>query len=59
MKRINLDNSATTPTDKSVLKAMEKYFTEDFGNPSSIHSFGVFAKKAVEEARKIIANFLK
>jgi len=58
MKRINLDNSATTPTDKSVLKAMEKYFTEDFGNPSSIHSFGVFAKKAVEEARKIIANFL-
>ena len=58
MKRIYLDYAATTPTDPEVIKAMEPYFFEKFGNPSSIHSFGQEAKKAIEEARKIISDFL-
>ena len=58
MNKIYLDNSATTATDKRVWEVMKKYFTENFGNPSSIHSFGVTAKKAVEESRKTTANFL-
>jgi len=58
MKRIYLDYSATTPTDPEVIKAMEPYFFEKFGNPSSIHSFGQEAKKAIEDAREILAKFL-
>lgn len=58
MNKKYLDNSATTPVDKRVWKVMKKYFSESFGNPSSIHSLGVEAKKVVEEARKIIADFL-
>jgi len=58
MKKTYLDNSATTPTDRRVLEEMKKYFTEKFGNPSSIHSFGVAVKRVVEESRKTIANFL-
>ena len=58
MKRIYLDYAATTPTDPEVIKAMEPYFFERFGNPSSIHSFGQEAKKAIEDAREIVAGFL-
>jgi cysteine desulfurase len=58
MNKIYLDNSATTPVDKQVWKAMEKYFIKEFGNPSSIHSLGVTAKKTIEKSRKIIASFL-
>ena len=58
MKRIYLDYAATTPCDPQVLKAMEPYFFEKFGNPSSIHSFGQEAKGAIEEAREKLASFL-
>ena len=58
MKRIYLDYAATTPCDPEVLKAMEPYFFEKFGNPSSIHSFGQEAKGAIEEAREKLAAFL-
>ena len=58
MRRIYLDYAATTPMDPEVLKAMLPYFTDRFGNPSSIHSFGQEAKAAVEKARGEIASFL-
>lgn len=58
MKRIYLDYAATTPCDPEVVKAMEPYFFEKFGNPSSIHSFGQEAKKGMEDAREILAKFI-
>ena len=58
MKRIYLDHSATTPIDKSVLKAMLPYLSDNFGNPSSVHSFGQEARAAVDNARHQIAGFL-
>ena len=58
MERIYLDYAATTPTDPAVVEAMQPYFFEKFGNPSSIHSFGQEAKKAMEEVRSKVANFL-
>lgn len=58
MERIYLDYAATTPTDPLVVQAMEPYFYDKFGNPSSIHFFGQEAKKAIEEARSKIARFL-
>jgi len=58
MKRVYLDYAATAPTDPAVIKEMEPYFFEKFGNPSSIHSFGQEAKKAIENAREILAAFL-
>lgn len=57
MKRIYLDNAATTATDKRVLKAMLPYFNEKYGNPMSLHSFGKEALKGIEEARTKIAKF--
>lgn len=58
MKRIYLDYAATTACDPEVLKAMEPFFFEIFGNPSSIHSFGQEAKKGLEESRERVASFL-
>ena len=55
MKRIYLDYAATTPVHPEVVAAMLPYFTDVFGNPSSIHSFGQEAKAALEEARDKIA----
>ncbi|MCL5438429.1 MAG: cysteine desulfurase [Patescibacteria group bacterium] len=57
-KRIYLDHAATTPVDKRVLKAMVPYFFSKYGNPMSIHSFGVEASFAIDKARKTLANFL-
>lgn len=58
MRRIYLDYAATTPTDPEVIKAMVPYFTDRFGNPSSIHSFGQEGKAAIEEVREKIASLL-
>jgi len=58
MKRIYLDYAATTPQDPQVTKAMEPFFFEKFGNPSSIHTEGQIARKAIEEARETVASFL-
>lgn len=58
MKRIYLDYAATTPTDPQVLETMQSYFFDKFGNPSSIHTEGQEAKKAIEDAREKVASFL-
>ncbi|HOB90490.1 MAG: cysteine desulfurase NifS [Bacillota bacterium] len=58
MKRIYMDYAATTPTSPEVLDAMRPYMLEDFGNPSSIHSFGREAKKALDDARGKVASLL-
>ncbi len=58
MKRIYLDYAATTPTDPEVIEAMLPYFTDAFGNPSSIYSYGQEAKGAIEEARVKIAHLI-
>lgn len=58
MKEIYLDYAATTPVDPRVKKAMEPYWSKEFGNPSSLHRMGVAAKKALEESRKSITDIL-
>jgi len=58
MKRIYMDHAATTSTHSEVLEAMKPYFSDIFGNPSSIHSFGREAKKAIDDARDNIAAFI-
>ncbi len=58
MKKVYFDNAATTKLDPRVLEKMLPYLKEDFGNPSSIHSFGRKARVAIEEARENIAGFL-
>ena len=55
---IYFDHSATTRLDKKVLKAMRPYLEEDFGNASSIHSFGQKAMMGVDCARNQVADFL-
>ena len=52
---IYLDNAATTKTAPEVVEAMLPYFTENYGNPSTIYSLGSGAKKAVNQARRTIA----
>ena len=58
MKYIYLDNAATTRVAPEVLEAMTPYFTEYYGNPSSIYSFAGKSKDAMEEARAKIAGIL-
>ena len=58
MKRIYLDYAATTPIHPVVLRAMSPYFTQAFGNPSSLHFFGQEAKAGVEEARQKLASLI-
>ena len=53
-----MDYNATTPVDPRVLEAMLPYFTEHFGNASSDHSFGWYAKDAVETAREQVAKLV-
>lgn len=57
-KRIYLDYAASTPVDKKALLAMMPYLKGEFGNPSSVHSFGQKARAAVEKAREQVASFL-
>ena len=58
MRRVYLDHNASTPVHPEVLQVMLPYFSELYGNASSIHSFGREARDAVEAARAGIAGFL-
>lgn len=58
MSRIYFDNNATTPVLPDVFEAMRPYFTEQFGNASSIHQDGQQARAAVERARESVAQML-
>ncbi len=57
-KKIYMDYAATTPVDPRVLCDMIPYFSDNFGNPSSLHILGINAEKAVEKAREKLAKFL-
>jgi cysteine desulfurase len=58
LKPIYLDYNATTPIDPEVAEAMRPYLFEHFGNPSSSHWYGIQTKKAVDEARRQVADLL-
>ncbi|MEO6392420.1 MAG: cysteine desulfurase family protein [Pyrinomonadaceae bacterium] len=58
MKRVYLDNSATTPVDPRVVAAMLPYLTEKFGNASSVHFYGQEARAAVDRARRQVASLI-
>jgi cysteine desulfurase len=57
-KLIYLDNNSTTQIDPRVLEVMMPYFTNQFGNASSSHLFGISIKKDVEDARRQVANLI-
>jgi cysteine desulfurase len=57
-KRVYLDNAATTCVDKRVVDAMLPSFSEIFGNPSSMHSFGTNARNILEKSREKISSFI-
>ena len=54
--RVYFDNAATTPLAKEALDEMMPFLTENFGNPSSIHSYGRKSRAAIEKSRKIVAS---
>jgi cysteine desulfurase len=58
MRKIYMDHSATTPVHPEVLDAMLPYYTDFFGNASSVHSFGREARNGMEDAREKIADFI-
>ncbi len=58
LRRVYLDNSATTPVDPRVVEAMMPFLTENYGNASSIHHFGQTARAAVDKARHQVAGLL-
>ncbi len=58
MNNIYLDHNATTPVRPEVLKAMAPYYADEFGNASSLHSFGRKAREAVEHARENVARLI-
>ncbi|AHF07451.1 cysteine desulfurase NifS [Desulfitobacterium metallireducens] len=58
MRRVYLDHSATTPVDPEVAQLMMTYYTEKYGNPSSVHSFGQEAKEGLEIAREQVAALI-
>ncbi len=58
MKPIYLDYNATTPHDPEVIAAIRPFLEEHFGNPSSVHCYGIRTKNAVENARRRIASLL-
>ncbi|MCL5942774.1 MAG: cysteine desulfurase NifS [Actinobacteria bacterium] len=55
---IYMDHAATTPTDPEVIKAMEPWFAQQYGNPATLYSLGLLASQAVEEARAGVAAVL-
>ena len=58
MKRIYLDNAATTKPHPKVVEKMVHFLESEYGNPSSIHSFGRNVRVAIEEARELVADFI-
>jgi len=58
MKRIYLDYAATTPTHPEVVKTMLPYFSDTFGNPSSIYHLGQEARDAIEKSRDSVATLI-
>ena len=58
MKRVYLDNAATTPISKEIIELMSSLMKHQFANPSSTHSEGRKSKTIVEESRSIIAKIL-
>src|SRR5512142_1038590 len=58
MRRIYLDNNATTPVLPEVFEAMRPFFADEFGNASSIHHHGQHVRAAVESARESVASLL-
>ena len=58
MEKIYLDNAATTQVDKKVSEAMKPYLENEYGNASSIHSFGQAGREAIDQARETVADFL-
>src|SRR5215470_15917260 len=58
-RRVYLDHNASTPVHPDVLAAMMPYFSERFGNASSVHAFGREAREGLDTAREQVASFLK
>jgi len=58
IKKIYVDYAATTPVDPRVVEAMQPYFTRFYGNASSLNSYGIEAKKALEKSRETIAKLM-
>jgi len=56
--KVYLDYAATTPVDPRVVRAMIPYFSKNFANTMSLHSFGQEAKKSLDKSRKVIADFI-
>ena len=59
MRRVYLDNNATTPVLPDVFEAMKPFYLERFGNASSIHHYGQHARAAVEKARASVATLMR
>ncbi|MBN1540094.1 MAG: aminotransferase class V-fold PLP-dependent enzyme, partial [Candidatus Thermoplasmatota archaeon] len=58
MKRVYLDSNSAMPTRKEVLDEMLPFFTEHYGNPSSIHEMGREPRRAMEAARERVAALI-
>ena len=58
-RKVYLDHNASTPVHPEVVQAMLPYFSEHFGNPSSVHGFGREAREGLETAREQVAHFLR
>ena len=58
MRQVYLDNNATTLLDPAVFEAMSPYYTQDYGNASSIHAPGQKARSAIEDARAHVADLI-
>ncbi len=57
-RQIYMDHSSTTPVDAAVAEAMLPYFSDKFGNPSSLYSIGREARRAMEDARAKVADLI-
>ena len=58
MRRVYMDHTAGMPVDERVLEVMMPYFTQNYGNPSSAHSYGNEARRAIDEARSKVAKLI-